>query len=453
MAFYSQHRKPYEATVFFDGLAIVAVNYKGSPIDSGVAWVDDSSVIQSAITYVGALGGGTVFISAGSYLLTTTLSLPSYTNLRGEGGSTYLYAASGLDDNVITINNTQGISISDLWIDGNAVGQASGDGIGITHATSSLALVRIHDVYIYGCKDYGIDISANSGYVNVYNSEVLQSVAGQINDLTITSNIHDVLGYTPIGAIRDTISNVLEVMGDARALIPCADTTGITLTDFSNKGHNGVSASDVRYTLTYQGKAYVHYLSSATPTRYLYILDNADFSFGNGFADSAFSLIAVFNRRGLVHGACNLISKRDDTLGLNEWWVAIAAGSPSAMTFECYDESVNEYIKVVSNVIDWDLTPNDEWNVMIATYDGSSSELGLTIYLNGVDVSNTRTNSGAYVAMENLTAPVGLGCGFNNGAVSGIHTGEVTWFGITGKELNAAEAWSVTQRIFGLLGV
>jgi hypothetical protein len=453
MVGYSALKKTKSATVFFDGLNVVAIDSNGGYIDHGVGWVDDSIVIQSAIDYVGALGGGDVFISPGTYIISTTLYLPQYTNLEGENGGTFLYAANGLDDNVITISGSQGIVISNLWIDGNGAMQASGDGIDITHGTHTLAMVRIHDVYIYGCKDYGVDISSNSDYVNIYDCEIIQSEAGQINDQTIASNIHDVYGYTPVGSIRDTISNILEVMGDVRALIPCTDTTGTTLTDFSNKGHDGVSALDVRNTLTYQGKAYAHYLSSATPTRYLYILDNADFSFGDGLADNAFSVMAVFDRMAVVHLACNLISKRDDTLGLNEWWVEIAAGSPSAMTFECYDESINEYINVVSNAIDWDLTPNDEWNVMIATYDGSSSELGLTIYLNGVDVSNTRNNSGAYIAMENLAGDVGLGCCFDNGAVSSIHTGPITWFGITGKELNAAEVWSVTQRIFGLLGV
>lgn len=453
MAFYSQHRKPYEATVFESGAYIVAVDGKGGTIAAGDAWVDDPIVIQAALTYVGSIGGGTVFISAGVYNISITLNIPTFTNMVGEGGGTYLYASNGLDDNVITISDKRGITISDVWIDGNGAGQAVGNGIGITHTVPTSAIVRIHDVFIYGCKDYGVYISENSNYVNIYDCNVVQSSSGQIYDLSTTSNIHDVYGYTPIGRIRENISGLLEITGDARALIPCTDTTGTTLTDFSGMGHNGVSALDVRYTLDYMGKAYVHNLNPASPAMYLYIPHNDDFSFGDSSKDQAFSLFVVFRRVGTVHSACNLISKRDDTLGRNEWWVEIGSGSPSKMTFECFDESVDKYIKVVSSDIDWNSPPTNSWNVMMATYDGSSSESGLNIYLNGVNVSDSRSNNGAYVAMENLAGDVGLGCCFDNGAVSSIHYGPVTWFGITGKELNSTEVWSATQLLKGVLGV
>ena len=46
------------------------------------------------------------------------------------------------------------------------------------------------------------------------------------------------------------------------------------------------------------------------------------------------------------------------------------------------------------------------------TYDGrggATAANGITIYVDGVSVSLTRVNSPAYVAMENLTAPVQIG--------------------------------------------
>ncbi len=452
MVGYSALRKEREASVFFSGSYIVAIDGNGGYIDHGTANVDDDIVIQSALTAVAA-NQGIVSLSSGVFVLYATLVIPTYVGLVGQGPGTYLYAATGLDDDMIELSNTQGNTVADLWMDGNAAGQVSGNGININHASSSLAISQIKNVYIFGCKECGVLISANSNYVTVRDSTVMQCGTAQICDSTITSTISNVSGYAPIKEIRDTISNILEIMGDVRALIPCSDVSGTTLTDYSYHAHDGTAIVDLMYTYGTQGKSSYHYLSSAVPAWVIYIADHADFSFGNSLVDSAFSVMCVFKRAGVVLDACHLISKRDDGANAKEWGVSVGAGNVAALTFECYDQSAAAYINVVSNAITWTVAPTNSWNVMVATYDGSGVETGLTIYLNGVDVSSTRNISGAYIAMENLASAVGLGCRFNSGVVTSMFTGYTTWFAITGKEIDADEVWSINQRIKGVLGV
>jgi hypothetical protein len=444
---WSAFKKPYEAMVFVDGANIIAVNRDGGYIDHGAAGVDDDIVIQSALTYVGAITG-TVALGAGVYVIYATLSIPSYVNLVGQGPSTLLYLENGVDDNVILMSGVTSNTISDMYIDGNAAGNAAGSGIRINHGAPSITLISIHDVFVYGAAEYGVYISPLSGFTTLRDSIIIGCGYGPVYDGTATTSIvSNVHGYAPLNNQRNTISNLLEILGDVRGLYPGIMSSGVVLPDYSMNSHNGVSGEDLVNLIDFQGKTYAYYMNSATPTRTLTVPDDPDFSFGTGLADSAFSLVCAFYRTTL--GACTLISKRDDTLAQMEWWVDIGAGAASPITFYCYDQSVPAYINVVSSDILWDTN----WHTMIATYDGSSVETGLTIYYDGVDVSLANNINGVYVAMENLAADVGLGCHHDNGVVSGVFTGEMTWFGITGKELDADEAWSVDQRLRGVLSI
>jgi|GEM_PF-3223518 hypothetical protein len=443
---WSAFKKPYEAMVFIDGANIIAVNRDGGYIDHGTAGVDDDIVIQSALTHAGTTTG-TVSLGTGVYTIYATLSVPTYVNLVGQGHSTLLYLANGVDDNVILLNGGVSNIVADLFVDGNSGGNTAGSGIKVQHGGPSITISSIRDVFICNAAEYGVYISPNSGFTTLRDSTIMTCGIAPVYDGTTSSIISNVTGYAPLNNQRDTISNLLEILGDVRGLYPGIMSSGVVLPDYSMNGHNGVSGEDLKNLMNYQGKTYAYYMNSATPARTLTVPDDPDFSFGTGLADSAFSLVCAFYRTAL--GACTLISKRDDALSRKEWWVDVGAGAASPITFYCYDQSVPAYINVVSSDILWDTN----WHTMVATYDGSGVRDGLTVYYDGVDVSLTHNISGAYVAMENLAAKVGLGCHHNNGAVTGVFTGEMTWFGITGKELDADEAWSVDQRLRGVLGL
>jgi len=443
---WSAFKKPYEAMVFIDGANIIAVNRDGGYIDHGTAGVDDDIVIQSALTYAGTTTG-TVALGAGVYVIYATLSVPTYVNLIGQGHSTLLYLANGVDDNVILLNGGVSNIIADMYIDGNAAGNAAGSGIRVQHGGPSITISSIRDVFIYGAAEYGVYISPNSRFTTLRDSTIMTCGIAPVYDGTTTSIVSNVTGYAPLNNQRDTISNLLEILGDVRGLYAGIMPNGVVLPDYSMNGHDGVSGADLIYLMDYQGKTYAYYMNAATPARVLTVPDDPDFTFGTGVADSAFSLVCAFYRTAL--GACTLISKRDDTLAQMEWWVDIGAGAASPITFYCYDQSVPAYINVVSSDIAWDTN----WHTVVVTYDGSGVETGLIVYYDGVDVSLAHNINGVYVAMEDLAADVGLGCHHDNGVATGIFTGEMTWFGITGKELDADEAWSVDQKLRGVLQI
>jgi len=204
MGAYPAYKKDYDAMVFIDGWDVVAINSDGSVIDHGTNWVDDSDVIQSAIDYVvSATGGGKISIGAGVFVIYTPILVKSYIQLCGEGTTTTLYAETGLDDDVIYIEDQTNCLIDNLWIAGNSAGQASGSGIYINHTASTDCFNVVKDVVITDCKEYGVEISANSDYVSVLNNIIGGCGTAPVSDPTLTSVIRDTYGHTSIQSRRD----------------------------------------------------------------------------------------------------------------------------------------------------------------------------------------------------------------------------------------------------------
>ena len=204
MGAYPAYKKDYEAMVFIDGWDVVAINSDGSVIDHGTNWVDDSDVIQSAIDYVvSATGGGKISIGAGVFVIYTPILVKSYIQLCGEGTTTTLYAETGLDDDVIYIEDQTNCLIENMWIAGNSAGQASGSGIYINHTASTDCFNVVKEVVITDCKEYGVEISSNSDYVSLLYNTISGCGTASVSDPTLTSVIRDTYGHTSIQSKRD----------------------------------------------------------------------------------------------------------------------------------------------------------------------------------------------------------------------------------------------------------
>ena len=204
MGAYPAYKKDYGAMVFIDGTDVVAISNDGSVIDHGTAGTDDATVIQAAVDYVvAATSGGKVNIGAGTFDIDATISLKSYIQLCGEGVSTVLYAENGLDDNVIDMDDQSYCVVENLWIVGNSAGQASGSGIYINHAASTDCFNVVKEVVITDCKEYGVEISANSDYVSLLYTTISGCGTASVSDPTLTSVIRDTYGHTSIQSRRD----------------------------------------------------------------------------------------------------------------------------------------------------------------------------------------------------------------------------------------------------------
>lgn len=115
--------------------------------------------IATAIAEISSTGG-TVHIKAGTYTISSTISLYSNMTIEGEGiGNTIIKQGSGVNDNVFAISNKSKICIRNLSIDGNQTNNASGDnGILIDGGSNIL----IDNVESYENKLKGFVISSDS---------------------------------------------------------------------------------------------------------------------------------------------------------------------------------------------------------------------------------------------------------------------------------------------------
>ena len=140
--------------------------------------------------------------------------------------------------------------------------------------------------------------------------------------------------------------------------------------------------------------------------------DNDELSFGDGSTDSAFSIAAwIFVTNTAT--TRNILSKWDTNVGseLREWHFYLIA--PEKLYFAIADESEGgRRLKFSNDAL------SAGWHFVVATYNGvggDSAEDGITLYLDGEEITNVGTTSpGTYVAMENLATKVVIGARYGD---------------------------------------
>lgn len=167
----------------------IAINLKlpsdDYPLDQTGA-SDASSTIQSALNYVSSLGGGTVFISSGKYLLSNQLVIPSRVTLVGDfkGPSSDDYGTvlfctkthNGLDH---TYSNAQIIVNSNSGI----------NGFTFFYPNQNINDVVRYGYTIYAYQDATADIS-NLLFINSYDGITVSDLAGWGGELVNIDNIY-----------------------------------------------------------------------------------------------------------------------------------------------------------------------------------------------------------------------------------------------------------------------
>lgn len=169
--YYQQHR-PREATITVSR----APDYSGDFICDGTA---DEVQINAAITYVNALGGGTVYIEQGTYTLAANVSLLASVFLYGSGAATILTTPAATDD-CLEISGVTGWKIAFMTL--RTTGAGANDAISLVNADDGeifsviiddsgqdgiiidddCSNVKIHDNEISTCTRYGINNSGDN---------------------------------------------------------------------------------------------------------------------------------------------------------------------------------------------------------------------------------------------------------------------------------------------------
>jgi hypothetical protein len=182
----------------------------------------------------------------------------------------------------------------------------------------------------------------------------------------------------------------------------------------------------------------------AASNNYWYAADNADFSFGNGTTDSAYSIIVLC--APTLSLTTNTIFAKAAFANNAEYFIFFdSANKLNMRNYKTSDTSI--YIGRLYNTA---LTADSGvFHCYIFTYDGSGAVAGMKIYRDGVQVDDTTLSNGAYTAMNNGTQNVG------NYYLSGSNaygSAKYAVNGIVSKELTAAECKRVSDRLRAYAG-
>lgn len=177
--------------------------------------------------------------------------------------------------------------------------------------------------------------------------------------------------------------------------------------------------------------------------------DQNRFSFNVlGLTDLPFSVMAVGN-------AATSVAERDMlakwTSGTGPEYIFALGGNALKLTLE--DLSTASQPNIASSGGDASVTLN-AWKLWTATYSGLGGALamnGAALYENGRLLTSTVTNSGTYVAMENLTQPLEVGA--RNTHASALFVGSMAMAALCGVQLSLAEITDVYNICKDFLGL
>ena len=163
----------------------------------------------------------------------------------------------------------------------------------------------------------------------------------------------------------------------------------------------------------------------------------ADITFGNGGAsDSPYSFsIWIFNNISSTGNTQHLFYKGDAGLAQYEIFFKLQNEQLSLVN---YGSSTASNIKVITS--GGEVTLN-AWTHVVGTYDGTDSQNGLNIYVDGLLMGVTRTTGGTYNGLANHTIPINIGAlkGLTTNNFRGHMHDAIVW----NKELSGAEVTSL----------
>ena len=171
---------------------------------------------------------------------------------------------------------------------------------------------------------------------------------------------------------------------------------------------------------------------------YSQIPDDASLSFTTGSPDGAFSLSGWYKFDNTDDSSI-LLSKRQSQHEYQLGW-----DTTGYITFVCYSQGgVSAYLD--GRVTSW--TPTiGQWYHIVATYDGSGDESGMSIYIDKVSQTVTDNTTGTYVEMNNTTADLFLAIYGPIPTNLSSHNGGQDMVGIWNKELSQGEINAIYDR-------
>jgi Pectate lyase superfamily protein len=130
-------------------------------VGNGIA--DDTAAIQSALTYINSIGGGTVFVPNGTYNISSEIQVYSNTTFTGEGSSSTLYSLNTTRLNGVAARGTSASPFINVHIKNLSIKSSSvfTSGVPNTNTGQGVTLVcceqsSVENCFVSGWSDGGI---------------------------------------------------------------------------------------------------------------------------------------------------------------------------------------------------------------------------------------------------------------------------------------------------------
>lgn len=249
------------------------------------------------------------------------------------------------------------------------------------------------------------------------------------------------------------LNDILAVLGATKAsLWPFWERTGQLVTGIGvgdlTPAETGGAAEDLEHDFAPLqlpcGLCSYHF--HPTGDHHLAGIDHANYTFGSGVADSAFSVGAWIRPTDI---ASNVIMSKYDAGGTaREWRLWIDATGKLAL--DLYDESADTTEIATATAA---LTAG-QLVMVTATYDGTETDPAVALYVGATQVNDgTTTETGAYVAMEDTATPLLIGASGTTAAPAGEFHGRIALPWICGTALTAAQVSSLYAYTAPMVGI
>jgi len=250
--------------------------------------------------------------------------------------------------------------------------------------------------------------------------------------------------FTPEGKNYDAVKlagDIMRVLTAPKGLWVFEGSVAAAQTQIDYSG-NGNTATSVALGATEKGfKGNCPYVNFPTnnSTKYFSIDDAANLSFGNGAADSAFSVFALVYLN-VSASSQNLLTKWGTADGKREWNLQFTSAEKPALYL--YDDVANKIVGINAD----DALTTGAWYFIVGTYDGGGGATaadGCLLYSNGVSIAGTASNQALYDAMDDTTSTTRIGAEVD--ATNCLSPLGIV--GVTGEELSAAQIWKLWVKV------
>lgn len=174
---------------------------------------------------------------------------------------------------------------------------------------------------------------------------------------------------------------------------------------------------------------------------YITIGDTSDLSFGDASEDSSFSVVAWIRMDDATK--FRIIGKTAfDGSSLMEWLFTTDADDDLRLVL--YDATTANYISQKTDAV----LVTGQWYHVAATYNANEANTGIVLYVNGIDVASTGSNSGSYTAMHSTSASITIGQARYLTSTTDYSDGNIAQLGVWSRVLKKSDVNNIKNMTY-----